>query len=73
MEVNCVYNGLQLMDYLLKKEGYKGISSNPDLVILDLNMPLADGLSVLEQMKKKGLEGTIPVIMKEVFNDCFKP
>lgn len=55
VEVNSVYNGLQLMDYLLKRETYKSVKIEPDLIILDLNMPLMDGFNVLEEIKKHHL------------------
>jgi CheY-like chemotaxis protein len=55
VEVNSVYNGLQLMDYLLKRETYKNIKIQPDLIILDLNMPLMDGFNVLKEIKKYNL------------------
>ncbi len=61
IEVNSVYNGMQLMDYLLKREAYKNIQGFPDLVILDLNMPLVDGFDVLKQMREHDLLGKIPV------------
>ncbi|MBA3665052.1 MAG: response regulator [Bacteroidetes bacterium] len=52
VDVNSVYNGLQLMDYLLKREAYKRINITPDLIILDLNMPLMDGFNVLLEIRK---------------------
>jgi DNA-binding response OmpR family regulator len=42
-EVNEASNGREAMEAMQRR--------NPDLVILDLNMPVLDGLAVLEQMK----------------------
>jgi len=61
VEFNAVYNGLQLMDYLLKREAYKNIRSNPDLILLDLNMPLMDGFDVLREIRKQDALKSIPV------------
>src|SRR5688572_8109514 len=62
VEVNSVYNGLQLMDYLLRKEAYRNITDPlPDLIMLDLNMPLMDGFDVLLQIKKHPELLSIPI------------
>lgn len=61
VEINSVYNGLQLMDYLLGREAYRNISELPDLILLDLNMPLMDGFDVLKEIKSNPRLATIPV------------
>jgi class 3 adenylate cyclase/DNA-binding response OmpR family regulator len=51
--------------YLLARDGLEGlqmaIQSGPDLILLDWNMPRMNGVEVLEEMEKRGLD--IPVIL----------
>ncbi len=67
---------IKLMTYKLQNEGYdvtvfpngeevyeKVVSEKPDLVILDLMMPIKDGLTVLKEIKSNPETATIPVIM----------
>jgi CheY-like chemotaxis protein len=61
VEVQPVYNGLQLMDYLLHREDFKKIKVLPDLILLDLNMPLMDGFEVLKEIKNSAELKKIPL------------
>lgn len=50
--VMSVYDGVQVLDYLLKEGPYKNSKDPvPDLLILDLNMPLMDGFGVIKKLK----------------------
>ena len=55
-----VYNGLELI-HLLKGTGKSGEKIIPDLIIMDLNMPLLDGLGALSQIKASEDLAGIPV------------
>ncbi|MBI5662015.1 MAG: response regulator [Ignavibacterium album] len=64
------------MSYKLQNEGYditvftngeevfeRALKEKPDLVILDLMMPIKDGLTVLKEIKSNPETESIPVIM----------
>lgn len=54
-------------DVIIATEGEDGIakakSENPDLIILDVIMPIKDGFSAAEQLKKDSKLSEIPIIM----------
>jgi two-component system response regulator len=55
-------NGLELIDYLFGKGATKKQeNTRPDLILMDLNMPLLDGYGVLEQVKSHTDFKDIPV------------
>jgi two-component system, response regulator len=60
--IYSVYNGEELLDFLLKRNEYEyDLTPNPDLIILDLNMPVIDGYTALIQLKAFGFLQKIPV------------
>ncbi|MEZ5333824.1 MAG: response regulator [Methanolobus sp.] len=67
---------LELMDSMLSGEGYgvqlasrgkegieKALSNHPDIIILDLMMPVIDGFDVISELKKHPQTIDIPVIV----------
>ena len=72
-----------LLEKLLEKEGYSNSKSvtdsrnaaavyqkfQPDLVLLDLNMPHLDGFQVMEQLNKIEKDSYIPVLVLTAQND----
>jgi CheY-like chemotaxis protein len=56
-EIKVAYNGLELLDLLYKEK------LNPDVIILDLNMPLLDGFGALKKIKADASTRDIPVFI----------
>lgn len=54
-------------DVSVAKNGQKGlekiISENPDLVLLDMIMPVMGGMELLEELKKRGILPGLPVVI----------
>jgi two-component system response regulator len=62
--VEWVRDGVEALEYLFREGRYANRSEgHPKLVLLDLKMPLMDGLQVLERMKADARTRTIPVVM----------
>ena len=54
--VTCVTNGQEALDFLRA-------SAPPDIILLDMRMPVLDGWEFLEQQKQDPLLADIPVIV----------
>jgi chemotaxis family two-component system response regulator Rcp1 len=61
-QISSVGDGVEAMAFLNHKERYVN-AIRPDLVILDLNLPKKDGLSVLAAMKAAPDLRRIPVVI----------
>ena len=60
--VISVYDGVQLLDYMQRKGSYKNSKGpTPDLIILDLNMPIMDGFNTVKEIKAIDEHSDIPI------------
>lgn len=67
-------DGLEAMDILYKKGKYIN-APRPDLILLDLNLPLKDGREILTEIKADDTLKLIPVVVLTTSNadeDIFK-
>ncbi len=60
--VSVARNGQEALDFL-KKKGEFSDAQKPDLILLDINIPIFSGHEVLEKIKKDENFKKIPVIM----------
>jgi CheY-like chemotaxis protein len=65
VEIRFVQDGAEMLDYLYHRGKYTAEkdSPQPELVLLDLNMPRKSGLEVLEEIKQDPALRTIPVVL----------
>ncbi|MFW6224879.1 MAG: response regulator, partial [Bacteroidota bacterium] len=64
-DLRIVNDGQEALDYLEHKGEYADQSTSPlpDLILLDINMPLVDGKEVLKYIRESDRLNTLPVIM----------
>lgn len=63
--INKLYvcrNGKEAIDFVFRNPGYEG-SPIPDVILLDINLPLKSGIEVLTEIKNDPGFKHIPVIM----------
>src|SRR4051812_4423444 len=63
IECKSAFNGHQLLDLLLRKGSDKRSKFQTDAVILDLCMPVLDGLEALKQIRSHDLLKELPVFI----------
>ncbi|MFT7351644.1 MAG: CheY-like chemotaxis protein [Flavobacterium sp.] len=61
-KLSVVRNGKLAIDFIQKKGEFKDVE-RPDIIILDINLPLKNGVEVLEVIKSDSETKSIPVIM----------
>ncbi len=61
-QLNVVTDGMEAIRYLHREKEHI-TALRPDLIILDLNLPLKDGREVLMEIKKSPDIGHIPVLI----------
>ena len=61
-QLSVVRNGKLALDFIQKKEEFKD-AKRPDIIILDINLPLKNGVEVLEVIKSDNETKSIPVVM----------
>ena len=62
--IHVVRDGAEALDYLFSTGPYaERAPRNPRVVLLDLKLPLIDGLEVLRRMKAEPRTRTIPVVV----------
>jgi CheY-like chemotaxis protein len=65
-----VTNGQEALDYIQSQGAYAGrVPNGPLLLLLDINMPLIDGVEVLRQLKANHDTAKLPVIMLTTTDD----
>ncbi len=58
-----VKDGEELLEYLCREGGHERKHPEPDIILLDLNMPKMDGLEALKAIKSQAALCHIPVIV----------
>lgn len=68
LEINVVSDGISAMAFL-RREGKYSDKPRPDLVLLDLNLPLMDGREVLKEIRMDQNLTDIPVVVLTTSED----
>ena len=60
--ISVAKNGQEALDFLFKRGDYTS-AKTPDLILLDINIPIFNGHEVLQQIKADAVLKKVPVIM----------
>ena len=60
--ISVVKNGKDALHFLLNQEEFKDVDK-PDLILLDLNIPIFSGMEVLKKVKEHSVLKKIPIII----------
>lgn len=63
VQLSHIENGQYLIDILKAQSKFNKFGDMPNLILLDLNMPMKNGLDVLKEIKENPLLCRIPVII----------
>jgi two-component system response regulator len=63
--IHVVRDGAEALDFIFGSGAYAGrrLEDRPKVILLDLKLPLVDGLEVLERIKSDPRTRTIPVVV----------
>lgn len=61
-QLSVVKNGEEALNFLFKRGKFETVE-RPDLVLLDINLPIKNGHEVLKEIKSNNETRTIPIIM----------
>ncbi len=60
--ISVVKNGQEALDFLFQRGGFVS-AQKPDIILLDINIPIFNGHEVLRQVKEDSILKKMPVIM----------
>jgi CheY-like chemotaxis protein len=65
VSIFLVRDGQEILDYLYHKDPYADLQKypNPDIILLDLNLPKRDGREVLKIIKEDSTLQNIPIVV----------
>ena len=66
--LSVVSDGVQAIAFLQHLDGYS-TAPHPDLILLDLNLPLKNGVEVLDEIKKDTRLQSIPILLLSTLDE----